>query len=72
MTLSPAILGALVGLVAGLSGFITLRMLATRIETSTDSKDPVATARVLRIAAFVDLLIFPIAGYVIAPMVAGN
>ncbi|MDX2289337.1 MAG: hypothetical protein NW217_11020 [Hyphomicrobiaceae bacterium] len=72
MSLSPALMGALVGLLAGVCGFITLRLLAGRIETSKDAADPAGTARVLRIAAFVDLIIFPIAGYVIAPMVVGR
>jgi len=69
MTLSPAMIGALAGAVLGVIGFISLRVMATRIENMKEGNDPKTAANVLRIAALGDLILFPVVGYFIGPMV---
>ncbi|MCH9806434.1 MAG: hypothetical protein K0U74_01760 [Alphaproteobacteria bacterium] len=66
--MSPAMIGALVGAVLGVAGFISLRMVADRVEASKDATDPKTAASVLRIAAIGDLVIFPVVGYFVGPM----
>ncbi len=66
--LSPALAGALIGAVIGISSYIGLRVLADRIETMRDAKDPQNSARAIRIAALIDLVISPVAGFVVGPM----
>lgn len=70
--LSPAIIGALVGAVLGFAGFISLRMVADRVELNKDATDPKTAAQVLRIAAIGDLIIFPVVGFFVGPMVLGG
>jgi len=67
--LSPAMIGALAGAVLGLIGFVSLRVMATRIENMKDANDPKTASKVLRIAALGDLILFPIVGYFIGPLV---
>ncbi len=69
MTLSPAMLGALVGAVLGLIGFASLRAVAARIENMKGANDPKTAAKVLRIAAIGDLILFPIVGFFVGPLV---
>lgn len=69
MTLSPAMIGALVGAVLGIIGYISLRSVADRIENLKGTNDPKTAAKVLRIAALGDLIIFPVVGYLVGPMV---
>ncbi len=66
--LSPALTGALIGAVIGITGYIGLRVLANRIETMPDAKDPQTSAKAIRIAALIDLVIFPVAGFFVGPM----
>ena len=68
MTLSPAMLGAIAGAVLGLIGFISLRTIAHRVETMKGGNDPKTAANILRIAALGDLIIFPVVGFFIGPM----
>ncbi|MBU2581062.1 MAG: hypothetical protein KJ622_05020 [Alphaproteobacteria bacterium] len=68
MSLSPAMLGALVGAGLGMIGFLTLRAVADRIENMKGGNDPKTAAKVLRIAALGDLIIFPVVGFFVGPM----
>ncbi|KUO58078.1 MAG: hypothetical protein APF80_08630 [Alphaproteobacteria bacterium BRH_c36] len=68
MTLSPAILGALVGAVLGIVGLISLRAVADRVENMKGTNDPKTAAQVLRIAALGDLILFPVVGFFVGPM----
>ncbi|MBU1213133.1 MAG: hypothetical protein KJ587_17960 [Alphaproteobacteria bacterium] len=68
MTLSPAMLGALVGAILGLIGFVSLRAVADRVETMKGTNDPKTAAQVLRIAAIGDLIIFPVVGFFVGPL----
>ncbi len=67
--MSPAIMGALLGAILGIFGFLSLRSIADRVENMKDANDPKTTAQVLRIVAYGDLIIFPVVGYFIGPMV---
>ncbi len=69
MNLSPGMIGALVGAVLGIISYITLRSIAARVEGLKDAKDPTTAAKALRIAAVIDLIIFPVVGFVVGPMV---
>jgi hypothetical protein len=69
MSLSPGMIGALIGAVLGIVSYITLRVVATRVEGLKDAKDPTTAAKALRIAAVIDLIIFPVVGFVVGPMV---
>ena len=68
--LSPAMIGALIGAIFGITGYIALRVLADRVENMRDAENPKTSARVLRIAALIDLVIFPVAGFIVGPIVA--
>lgn len=68
MSLSPAMIGALVGAVLGILGYISLRSVADRIEHMKGTNDPQTAAKVLRIAALGDLVIFPVVGFFVGPM----
>ena len=69
MILNPAMIGALVGAILGFIGFISLRAVADRVETSAEANDPKTAASVLRIAAIGDLILFPVVGYFVGPLV---
>ena len=68
MSFSPAMLGALAGAVLGLIGFVSLRAVADRIETMQGTNEPKTAAQVLRIAALGDLILFPVVGFIVGPM----
>ncbi len=67
---SPPMTGALIGAVLGIVSYIGLRILANRIETLNDAEDPKTTAKALRIAALADLVVFPVVGFFIGPVLA--
>jgi hypothetical protein len=65
--MSPGFWGALEGLIIGLASYAAIRWAAEHIERER------ATAKwaagVLRVVAWLDLIAFPVVGYVIAPLV---
>lgn len=62
--------GAWVGAALGFLSFAALRHVAARIEAGTISTpEPKTAAKVIRIAGIADLLLFPVMGYVLGPMV---
>jgi hypothetical protein len=65
---SPALTGALIGAILGIASYVGLRVLADRIENMRDAENPKTSARVLRIAALADLVLFPVVGFVVGPM----
>ena len=67
--MSPNMVGALVGFVVGLMGFIMIRLVADRVEQNGISADPSRTAGVLRLVAVADFILFIVLGYVIGPMI---
>jgi hypothetical protein len=65
---SPALTGALIGAILGIASYIGLRVLADRVENMRDAENPKMSARVLRIAALADLVLFPVVGFVVGPI----
>lgn len=68
--MSSAMTGAWIGALLGFVSFVALRFVAERIEqgksTASDSK---RAATAIRLAGFADLLLFPVMGYFIGPLV---
>ncbi|NJR14073.1 MAG: hypothetical protein HC779_07870 [Phyllobacteriaceae bacterium] len=60
-----ALLGALIGLGIGYAAFEAVNALSRKVEKAE-------TKRVLRIAGFSDLIIFPVVGYFVVPMLFGG
>ena len=70
--MSPNIMGAIVGFVVGLMGYLFILLAAARVESKGVTKEPAKTAQVLRTVALVDLIIFVVAGYFVGPMIASS
>jgi F0F1-type ATP synthase membrane subunit c/vacuolar-type H+-ATPase subunit K len=62
--MTVSLIGALVGLAIGYAAFEAVNMVAKRTEKPE-------TKRVLRIAAMVDVVVFPVVGWFVAPMIFG-
>jgi len=67
--MSPAMTGAWIGAGLGLVSFAVLWYVAGKLETERPKPEQKRSAAVIRFAAFVDLMLFPILGYVIGSMV---
>jgi hypothetical protein len=67
--MSPAMTGAWVGAALGLASFAGLRWIAARVEQGNPDPQQRQSAGLIRIAALADLMVFPIVGYVLGPMV---
>ncbi|MEL6373951.1 MAG: hypothetical protein AAFR04_08270 [Pseudomonadota bacterium] len=68
--MSVGLYGAMAGFVFGVVNFFILRNVARAVEnqrTETSAK----TAKVLNIVAWIDIVVFAIAGYFLAPLVVG-
>ncbi len=70
--MSPNMVGALVGFVVGLMGYISIRMIANRVESQGIGAEPSKTASILRRVAFLDFIFFIIVGYFIGPLIVGG
>ncbi|MEM7750267.1 MAG: hypothetical protein AAF346_18605 [Pseudomonadota bacterium] len=66
--MSPAMTGALIGFVIGFMGFVSLRIVANRIETKSVTPEPKKTAAVIRIVALADWLLFTVLGFFLGPI----
>ncbi|MEM8627374.1 MAG: hypothetical protein AAGF32_05490 [Pseudomonadota bacterium] len=64
-----ALLGALIGLVVGIAGFIALRVTAGQLKDN-DGR-PLPAASIIRWVAYVDLIMFPIVGAFVGPLILG-
>ena len=71
MTWDSATIGLLAGGAFGLANFIVLRWFADRMQTQQRASAELPAARALRLVAWVDLIVFPIVGYFVAPIVLG-
>ncbi|MCB1522192.1 MAG: hypothetical protein KDJ37_16700 [Hyphomicrobiaceae bacterium] len=69
--MNATMIGALAGAAFGLVNFIALRMLASRVEADASSPEKRRSASILRLVALADLLIFPILGFFLGPIVLG-
>ena len=67
--MSTAITGAWIGAGLGLLSFAVLRHVAARLEAEGTAPDKKRSTAIIRFAALIDLMLFPILGYVIGPMV---
>jgi len=68
--MSPAGMGAAAGAVFGLVNYAALRGVAAHIEQKPGDKSKRAsTARIIHGVAVADLVLFPVAGYFIGPLV---
>ena len=77
--MSAAQIGGMIGAVIGLANFVGLRWLADRIdagqapgEQAAGSGRGVSKANILRMVAIADLIVFPLLGYFVGPLVAGR
>ena len=67
--MSPNMIGALIGCVVGIMGFLFIRLAASRVESKGVGPEPTKTAGILRTVAWLDLVFFIVAGYFIGPMI---
>lgn len=65
-----ATIGALIGGVFGLANFFLLQSIARKIELEAKTENSNKGAKLLRWAAWADLVIFPLIGYYVGPLVA--
>ncbi len=70
--MSPNMVGALIGFIVGLMGFITIRLVANRVESQGIGDDPSKAAGILRMVALVDFIFFIVLGYFVGPMIVGG
>jgi len=61
--------GALAGAGLGLASFALIRHAAARMEWRRGGPDTSRAVALLRSLAFVDLMVFPLIGYVVGPLV---
>ncbi len=61
-------IGGLVGGVLGLINFVILQSTAKKIELKASPDSDSLGAKLLRIASWADLIIFPVVGYFVGPM----
>ena len=66
--MNPAMSGALIGFAIGFMGFVSLRIVANRIEEKGVTPEPKKTAAVIRIVALADWLLFTVLGFFLGPM----
>ena len=70
--MSPHVVGAIVGFVVGMMGFLFIRLAAARVESKGVGPTPVKTAGMLRTVAIVDLVVFTVLGYFVGPMIVSG
>ncbi len=70
--MSPNMIGAIVGFIVGLSGYLFIRLAARRVEDKGVTAEPSKTAQMLRLVALLDLIIFTVAGWFIGPMIVAS
>jgi hypothetical protein len=69
--MSPALIGAAIGAAFGLVNFFILQSLSDRMAREADTKDNNSQVpKILKTVAWIDLFIFPVAGWFIGPLVA--
>lgn len=70
--MSPNTVGALIGFVVGFLGYVSIRMVANRVESQGSSEETKRAAGILRMVAICDFLFFIVLGYFVGPMIVGN
>ncbi|MGD9784186.1 MAG: hypothetical protein AB7E80_09855 [Hyphomicrobiaceae bacterium] len=67
--MSPEMTGALAGAAFGLVNFAILRMVASRAENDKSNPKAKQAGGILRMVALADLIVFPVLGYFLGPIV---
>lgn len=67
--MSPQMTGAVIGAVFGLGNFALLRWMAAKVQGPMPTADQRRRAGILRMAALVELLTFPVLGFLLGPIV---
>ena len=67
--MTPQMTGALIGAAVGLVAFAFFRWFAARTEGMKPTPEQQRLASIFRLVGLVDLILFPVLGYVIVPMV---
>ena len=67
--MTPQMIGLLAGAAFGLVNFAILRQVAARMEGNTPTPEQRRSAGILRMVGFADLIVLPLLGYYIVPMV---
>ncbi len=70
--MTSSTIGLLAGAVLGLLNYGLLRLVAQHVETNGTSADQRRAASVIRVVAFVELMLLPIAGFYLGPVVLGS
>jgi hypothetical protein len=70
--MSPNMVGAVIGFVVGFLGYVSIRMVANRVESQGVGEDPERAASMLRMVAIFDFLFFIVLGYFVGPMIVGD
>jgi len=65
---SAAQIGGIVGAVVGLANFVWLRGLAERL--ARDGSEAGSRANIIRLVAIADMVVMPVLGYLLGPLVA--
>lgn len=66
--MSPTLIGAIAGGIFGLVNFILLQSVAKKVEEAPEKTQGANGPKFLRVAAWADLIIFPLIGAYVAPM----
>ena len=66
--MSPDMTGTLLGFAIGFMGFVSLRIVANRIEEKGVTPEPQKTAAIIRVVALADWLLFTVLGFFLGPM----
>ncbi|MFN3869258.1 MAG: hypothetical protein ACK4MF_09355 [Hyphomicrobiaceae bacterium] len=69
--MSNELIGLIAGGAFGFANFVVLRWLADRMQSQHRGSAELPAARALRMVAWVDLIVFPLVGYFVAPIVLG-
>ncbi|UIJ73616.1 hypothetical protein [Aurantimonas sp. HBX-1] len=67
----PALIGALVGLVIGVGDFFLLGYMRDMMARRRSS-EPVGPSLALQVARFSQLILFPVVGWFVGPVIASN
>lgn len=67
--MTPQMIGLLAGAALALINFGILRQVAARMESGMPTPEQRRSAGMLRVVGYADLIVFPLLGYYVVPMV---
>jgi len=68
--MTMALIGGVVGAVLGFANFAVLQNVAKKLDLKAEGETNSRGAKVVRIAAWVDIVIFPLVGYYVGTMLS--